>query len=164
MKSRTHKNGWKLNGKFVLHKIVVDIKTQSLKLFSGQQEVFTAPVSTSRSGPGFDSGSFKTPTGLFRIHEKIGADSPSGTIFKGRVPVDEIPGSGDDLITSRILWLDGLEPQNANTRDRYIYIHGTNQEDLIGQPVSHGCIRMRNDDIIRLFEMVSLGNTVEIVP
>ena len=148
----------------MLHKIIVDIKTQSLKLFSGQREVFTAPVSTSRNGPGFDFGSFKTPTGLFRIHEKIGAGSPPGTIFKGRVPVDETPGSGDDLITSRILWLDGLEPQNANTRDRYIYIHGTDQEDLIGQPVSHGCIRMRNDDIVRLFEMVSVGNTVEIIP
>jgi lipoprotein-anchoring transpeptidase ErfK/SrfK len=145
-----------------LHKIVIDIKTQSLKLTFDQREIFSAPVSTSRGGPGFEPGSFKTPTGLFRVYQRIGENAPSGTIFVGRVPVGEPTSSGDDLITSRILWLDGLERENANTKERYIYIHGTNQEDLIGQPVSHGCVRMRNEDIIRLFEMVTVGTPVEI--
>jgi lipoprotein-anchoring transpeptidase ErfK/SrfK len=145
-----------------LHKIVIDIKTQSLKLTCGQREIFSAPVSTSRAGPGFEPGSLKTPTGVFRVYERIGENAPSGTTFVGRVPVEEPPASGDDLITSRILWLDGLERENANTKERFIYIHGTNQEDLIGQPVSHGCVRMRNEDIIKLFEMVTVGTPVEI--
>jgi len=145
-----------------LHKIVIDIKTQSLKLTCDQREIFSAPVSTSRAGLGFEPGSFKTPTGVFRVYERIGENAPSGTTFVGRVPVEEPPASGDDLITSRILWLDGLERENANTKDRFIYIHGTNQEDLIGQPVSHGCVRMRNEDIIKLFEMVTVGTPVEI--
>ena len=145
-----------------MHKIVIDIKTQSLKLTCDQREIFSAPVSTSRAGLGFEPGSFKTPTGVFRVYERIGENAPSGTTFVGRVPIEEPPASGDDLITSRILWLDGLERENANTKDRFIYIHGTNQEDLIGQPVSHGCVRMRNEDIIKLFEMVTVGTPVEI--
>ena len=145
-----------------MHKIVIDIKTQSLKLTCDQREIFSAPVSTSRAGPGFEPGSLKTPTGLFRVYKRIGENAPSGTIFAGRVPVEEPLASDDDLITSRILWLDGLERENANTKERYIYIHGTNQEDLIGQPVSHGCVRMRNEDIIKLFEMVTVGTPVEI--
>ncbi|HEV3210309.1 MAG TPA: L,D-transpeptidase [Chthoniobacterales bacterium] len=145
------------------HKIVIDAKTQLLKLFSDQREAFSAPVSTSRAGLGFEPGSFKTPTGLFRIYQKIGQNARIGTIFKGRVPVEDPPSSDDDLITTRILWLDGLERENANTKERYIYIHGTNQESLVGQPVSHGCIRMRNDDIIRLFDMVPMDTWVEII-
>jgi lipoprotein-anchoring transpeptidase ErfK/SrfK len=145
-----------------LHKIAIDIKTQSLKLTCDQREIFSAPVSTSRAGPGFEPGSLKTPTGLFRVYKRIGENAPSGTIFVARVPVEDPPASGDDLITSRILWLEGLQGENANTKERYIYIHGTNQEGLIGQPVSHGCIRMRNEDIIKLFEMVTIGTPVEI--
>jgi hypothetical protein len=145
-----------------LHKIVIDIKTQSLKLTRDQQEIFSAPVSTSLAGPGFEPGSLKTPTGLFRVYKRIGENAPSGTIFVGRIPVEEPLASSDDLITSRILWLEGLETENANTKERYIYIHGTNQEGLIGQPVSHGCVRMRNEDIIRLFELVTVGTQVEI--
>src|SRR5262245_1575787 len=144
------------------HKIVIDAKTQLLKLFCDQREVFSASVSTSRAGLGFDPGSFKTPTGLFRIREKIGQNARPGTVFKRRVPVDDPSALGDDLITTRILWLDGLESENANTKERYIYIHGTNQESLVGQPVSHGCIRMRNDDIICLFDMVTVDTWVEI--
>jgi lipoprotein-anchoring transpeptidase ErfK/SrfK len=148
--------------KNALHKIVIDTKTQLLKLFSGGQEIFSAQVSTSRAGLGFEPGSFRTPTGLFRIHEKIGGNAPYGTVFKGRVPVKGPSVSGDDLITSRILWLDGLEKENANTKKRYIYIHGTNEETLIGQPVSHGCIRMRNEDILQLFDLVTVDTPVEI--
>jgi lipoprotein-anchoring transpeptidase ErfK/SrfK len=145
-----------------LHKIVIDSKTQLLKLLCDQQEIFSAPVSTSRAGLGFEPGSLRTPTGLFRIHEKIGENAPMGTIFKGRVQVVEPRISDEDLITSRILWLDGVDKQNANTKERYIYIHGTNQETLIGQPASCGCIRMRNEDILRLFDMVTVDTPVEI--
>jgi lipoprotein-anchoring transpeptidase ErfK/SrfK len=146
-----------------LHKIVIDCKNQVLKFLSEGREIFSAPVSTSCAGLGFEPGSFKTPTGLFRIHEKIGENAPSGTVFKGRVPTADGPAYDDDLITSRILWLDGLEKENANTKGRYIYIHGTNQENLIGQPVSHGCIRLRNEDIVRLFDMVAIDTSVEII-
>jgi lipoprotein-anchoring transpeptidase ErfK/SrfK len=70
----------------------------------------------------------------------------------------------DDLIMSRVLWLDGLEPENANTFDRYIYIHGTNHEESIGQPASHGCVRMRNADVAELFDLVEVGTEVVIAP
>ena len=81
---------------------------------------------------------------------------PSGTIFRSRVPLgpeDPLP-STEDLVMSRILWLHGLDDHNANTRDRFIYIHGTRHEDKIGTPASHGCIRMRNTDVVELFELV----------
>ena len=90
---------------------------------------------------------------------------PVGTVFKGRKPVTTpVDWSTEpDLITSRILWLHGLDEENAGTRERYIYIHGTNQEQLIGQAASSGCIRMRNADIVRLFDLIDVGAAVEIV-
>ena len=106
----------------------------------------------------------KTPLGQFRVAEKFGADAPVGTVFKSRAPVgfrDEHPPD-EDLILSRILWLDGLEAHNANTRDRFIYIHGTNHEHKIGEPVSHGCIRMKNADLVELFDMIEPGTPVVI--
>jgi lipoprotein-anchoring transpeptidase ErfK/SrfK len=148
-----------------VHKIVIDSRTQSLSLFQDTELMFTAPVSTSRFGLGFENGSRKTPTGHFSIHQKIGSEMPVGTIFKGRKPVaSPVDWSTEpDLITSRILWLHGLDEENAGTRERYIYIHGTNQEQLIGQAASSGCIRMRNADIIRLFDLIDVGAAVEIV-
>lgn len=115
---------------------------------------------------GFQTGSHRTPTGHFRICTKIGDGMPVGTIFRGRVPCGTWGGcdSRKDLILSRILWLEGLEEENQNTRERFIYIHGTNQESHIGQPASHGCIRMTNTDVIELFEMVEEGTRVEILP
>jgi lipoprotein-anchoring transpeptidase ErfK/SrfK len=89
---------------------------------------------------------------------------PAGTIFVGRVPLkpdDPLPPT-QDLVLSRILWLDGLEGYNANTRDRFIYIHGTKHEDKIGKPDSHGCIRMRNADVIELFDLVDVDTPVTI--
>jgi lipoprotein-anchoring transpeptidase ErfK/SrfK len=150
------------------HKIVIDSKTQNLRLFRANELIFAARVSTSRFGLGFEPGSWKTPTGTFRVCEKIGGDMPIGTVYKGRRPIDAAvdrsaeASASADLITSRILWLDGLEENNANTKERYIYIHGTNQEESIGQPMSNGCIRMRDADIIRLFDLVEVGGLVEI--
>jgi lipoprotein-anchoring transpeptidase ErfK/SrfK len=148
-----------------VHKIVIDSRAQSLSLFEGAELLFTAPVSTSRFGLGFENGSRKTPTGTFRIHQKVGGEMPVGTVFKGRKPVTTpLDWSVEpDLITSRILWLDGLDKENALTRERYIYIHGTNQEQLIGRAASSGCIRMRNADVVRLFELVDAGALVEIL-
>jgi L,D-transpeptidase YbiS len=148
-----------------MHKIVIDSRTQSLKLIGDAEPLFEAPVSTSRFGLGFENGSGKTPTGQFRICKKIGAGMPIGTVFKGRQPVAEpvYRATEQDLITSRILWLEGLDEQNAETKARYIYIHGTNHERFIGQPASGGCIRMRNMDVIRLFDAVEEGAIVEII-
>ena len=104
----------------------------------------------------------KTPTGRFSIAKKIGGDMPSGTIFRSRVPLkpDEPLPPTDDLVMSRILWLDGLEEYNANTRGRFIYIHGTKHENKIGIPDSHGCVRMRNADVAELFTLVDEGTHV----
>ena len=147
------------------HKIRIDTKEQTLNLLHDQRVVHQFPISTSRFGLGQEPGSLQTPLGRFRIYQKIGGGQPLNTVFRGRVPVAN-PSDWDkesDLITSRILWLDGVEPHNENTRERFIYIHGTNEEHLIGQPASHGCVRMRNEDITRLFDLVEAGTEVEIV-
>ena len=106
----------------------------------------------------------KTPTGRFCVAKKIGGEMSSGTIFQGRVALktsDPLPPT-DDLVMSRILWLDGLDEQNANTRNRFIYIHGTKHEGKIGTPASCGCVRMRNADVIELFDQVEEGAPVVI--
>jgi len=145
-------------------KIDVSIGKQELKLRRGRKIIRRYPVSSSRFGLGTQPGSNKTPLGKFRISDKIGVNAAAGTVFVGRVPLgpnDELPAT-EDLVLSRILWLDGLGRTNANTRDRFIYIHGTKHEDKIGQPNSHGCIRMRNADVIELFELVDVGTPVTI--
>lgn len=122
----------------------------------------TYPVSTSQFGIGTEQGSLKTPTGRFRVAEKIGAGMPSDTVFGSRIalgPNDPLPAT-EDFVMSRILWLDGLDENNANTRGRFIYIHGTKHEDKIGTPASRGCVRMRNLDIVELFDLVQEGTPV----
>ena len=145
-------------------KIDISIREQRLTLKRGDETLCSYRISTSRFGIGTEEGSFKTPTGRFRVAEKIGGDTPSGTIFRGRVPLapnDLLPAT-EDLVMSRILWLHGLDEDNANTRDRFIYIHGTKHEDKIGRPASHGCIRMRNADVIELFALVNAETPVVI--
>jgi phosphoserine phosphatase len=140
---------------------------QRLGLFEDGHCLKSYVISTAAKGMGFDMGSYRTPTGEFRIMGKIGEGEPSGTIFTSRMPCglwsygDEI---GADGILSRILWLEGLEAENANTAGRHIYIHGTNREELLGTPASHGCVRMANSDIIELFDLVSTGDHVRIHP
>jgi len=129
--------------------------------------VASFPISSSAHGLGSEPGSLKTPLGRFTVAEKIGDDAPLGAVFKSRVPTGDVaapenPGSDDDLVTTRILWLSGVESHNANTRERYIYIHGTNHEESIGEPTSHGCIRMRNTDIAWLYNAVGPGTEVVI--
>lgn len=144
--------------------IRISVADQRLDLLSGDVVLSSYPVSTSRFGLGSEEGSMKTPLGRFKIGEKIGGNVPIKTVFRSRVPLapDEAPQPSDDLVLTRILWLDGLEEHNANTRERFIYIHGTNHEEEIGQPSSHGCIRMKNADLIALFDQVPLGAEVVI--
>lgn len=106
----------------------------------------------------------KTPLGRFRIAEKFGDGLPHGTAFKSRkpIPLSKEMMESADLVMSRILWLDGLERKNANSYDRFIYIHGTNHEERIGQPASHGCIRMKNADVAELFDQVAVDTQVVI--
>jgi lipoprotein-anchoring transpeptidase ErfK/SrfK len=137
-------------------KIDISIRDQRLTLTRDGEVVRSYPVSSSRFGIGTEEGSMKTPLGKFRIAEKIGHDAAPGTIFKARVPLgpnDPLPDT-EDFVTTRILWLDGMDAENMNTRERFIYIHGTKHEDKIGTPDSHGCIRMRDADVIELFQLV----------
>jgi HAD superfamily phosphoserine phosphatase-like hydrolase len=148
-------------------RLEVSIDDQTLKVIEGNHCIRQFVISTAAKGMGFAMDSYRTPTGRFRVAEKIGAGEASGTIFKMRVPVGEWhPGdcAGNDLVLSRILRLDGLEPANANTFDRYIYIHGTHHEDQLGSPASHGCIRLGNAAMIELFDLVDEGTDLIIQP
>lgn len=127
------------------------------------------PISTAENGIGNRVDSFKTPFGIHRIRNKIGGGQPRGMVFESREPCGRIASNLDnrekDEITSRILWLDGLEEgvnrgAGHDTFERYIYIHGTSDEKRIGRPVSAGCIRMKNDDVIELFDEVLVNDLV----
>lgn len=144
--------------------IEISIDDQTLYLVRGSERIQSWPISSARKGVGMQNDSHRTPIGSFVINEAIGDDLPIHTMFKGRKPAGIWDGNPTDadLILSRILRLDGLEPSNANTRDRFIYIHGTNHESLLGQPASCGCIRMSNDDLIELFDQVQPGTHVTI--
>lgn len=148
--------------KSVQPKIHISVSKQELTLKSGRKKLAAYPVSTSQFGLGSKEGSMKTPTGRFRIAEKIGDGMALGTVFKSRRPVKPTKKMlrDDDLVMTRILWLDGLQRANANTYDRFIYIHGTNHEGQIGEPASHGCIRMRNSDLVELFDRVGVETPV----
>jgi lipoprotein-anchoring transpeptidase ErfK/SrfK len=145
-------------------KIDISIRDQLLTVKRGDETLRSYPISSSRFGLGTEEGSMKTPTGHFRIAEKIGDGLPTETIFRSRVPLgpDDPPPPTEDLVMSRILWLDGTEEHNANTRERFIYIHGTKHEHKIGMPDSHGCIRMRNADVVDLFDIIDEGTPVVI--
>lgn len=148
------------------HKIVISIPAQKMAVYDGSQLVASYPVSTSKFGLGSRPGSYATPLGKHQIAKKIGSGAESGTVFKNRRPTGEIlaPNSpGRDPIVTRILWLRGLDPWNSNSFKRTIYIHGTPEESRIGTPSSYGCIRMRSQDVIELYERVGIGAQVEIL-
>ena len=123
---------------------------------------FAAPVSTGAAGVGSQEGSGRTPLGRFRICSKHGENASLNTVFRARIPVGIYPAAarGEDAILSRILCLDGLDAANANTRSRYIYIHGTHEVEKLGTPASHGCIRLSPQDAAPLFDLVPLGTEV----
>ena len=147
-------------------RIEISVRKQRLTLRSGRKKLAEYPVSTSRFGLGSEEGSFKTPTGCFRVADKIGEGMPIGTVFKSRRPIKPTKKllREADLVMTRILWLDGLERRNANTHARYVYIHGTNHEESIGIAASEGCVRMNNADVAELFELVTVDTPVEIKP
>lgn len=143
--------------------IRVDVSTQTLSLEDAEGTTLKRyTISTSAYGTGTEPGSNKTPTGRFMVCEKIGDGTPAGGVFVGRIPTGEFGNEKDtaDHVQTRILWLHGLESENANTKSRYIYIHGTNAEGLLGTPASHGCVRMSNLDVIDLFDRVDVGTEV----
>lgn len=143
--------------------IEVHIGNQRLQLFEKNRMIRDWPCSTSKFGVGFQEGSHKTPLGRFVVRERHGDGAEIGTIFRSRQPVGVwCPGmeTQSDLVLTRILWLHGLDSINANTWQRYIYIHGTNDEAAVGRPASHGCIRLRNQDIIELFDLTPEGTVV----
>src|SRR5205814_6658723 len=146
--------------------IVVSTHEQKLAIIDRGNVLAIYPVSTSKCGLGDWRGSRCTPLGKLEIAKQIGDDAPPGTVFKDRLRTGEVvaPDSpGRDPIVTRILWLRGLEAQNANAFSRDIYIHGTPEEWKIGSPASYGCIRMRSGDIIQLYNVVGIGAEVTIV-
>jgi hypothetical protein len=154
--------------------LLVRIGTATLQFYRAGVLVKSYPVSTSRRPPSSVKNSLGTPRGLHEIAERIGAGQPPGMVFVSRRPTgrhfSEFPdgAANDNLITSRILWLRGLEPGvnaggDVDTYERYVYIHGTNHEDRIGEPMSSGCVLMRNLDLVELYEEVRAGDHVLIV-
>ena len=156
-------------------KIEISIPEQSLQLYDDGREVRRYSVSTSRNGPGERQGSFCTPRGEHIVRAKIGAGQPVRTVFINRRPTGEIwtpelaeRFPGRDWILTRILWLSGREVGRnrlgeVDTMRRYVYIHGSPEIVEMGKPGSIGCIRMRNQDVVELFERVPAGTEVSIV-
>lgn len=156
------------------YKIDIDISQQRLYLKQNDELIKSYPISSSKYGEGSTENSNMTPLGLHVIKEKIGTDVPINTLFISRINTKRTVNiensrnkTKDDHITSRILWLDGLEEgknkgKGVDSYSRYIYIHGTHEEGLIGEKASHGCIRMLNNDVIDLYNYVNIGTEVYI--
>jgi hypothetical protein len=157
-------------------RIRIDIPRQTLDLFAADGACIRRYlVSTATNGAGERSGSECTPRGRHRIRARIGGGEPIGAVFRGRRPTGEVWTAAlaaahpdRDWILSRILWLCGEEPGRnrggeVDSMQRYIYLHGTGDDQLMGVPRSHGCIRMRNRDVVELFDLVRVGTPVEIV-
>ena len=156
-----------------MSRIKINIPKQELYFFQNNEKIFTFPVSTSKYGIGNKEGSFKTPLGIHRVSEKNGGGAEPYTIFKkkkntGKIAVINNNNNSKDLITTRIIILEGLESginkgKGIDSKERNIWIHGTQEEKSIGKPASHGCIRMKNNDIIELFDLVDIDTLVEII-
>ena len=155
--------------------IDVSLSEQMLRLYDNVGELLmAAPVSSASNGPGEQFGSECTPRGQHVIRAKIGDGQPNNAVFIGRRPTGEIYSPelarehpDRDWILTRILWLSGVEPGknrlgNVDSMRRFIYIHGTPDTEPMGEPASHGCLRMRNADLIRLFDLVPAGTPVNI--
>jgi len=148
------------------HRVVISVPEQRMAVLEDGGVIATYPVSTSKFALSDAPGSRGTPLGEMQIEKKIGGGAPIGAVFKDRRRTGEIlvpDAPGRDPIVTRILWLRGLESQNRNAFDRYIYIHGTAEERNIGKPASYGCVRMRSRDVVRLYDVVGYGARVSIV-
>ena len=149
------------------HRMILSVPDQKMIVLRDGKPLSSYSVSTSKFGLGDRPGSYATPLGVLRIKEKIGHGLPAGAVFKSRKPTGEVlpvDAPGRDPIVTRILWLEGLDDRNRNAYRRYIYIHGTPEERNVGRPVSYGCIRMRSQDVIELFETVGLNSKILITP
>lgn len=158
----------------MMMEIKVDIDTQLMTLFQDDKVIKEYLVSTALNGPGELRDTEKTPRGRHIIRAKIGADAPANAVFRGRRPTGELYEQGmrekfpnRDWILTRIMWLSGLEVGknrlgDVDTMRRYVYIHGTPDDVVMGKPGSRGCIRMRNADIIELFDVVPVGTQITI--
>jgi len=147
--------------------VIISVRDQKLMLLQNGAKVATYPVSTSKFGVGDARGRMTTPLGVLQVAQKIGDNAPAGAVFHNRRWTGEVlrPNApGRDPITTRIIWLRGLEAQNAHAFTRCIYIHGTPEEKYIGRPASYGCIRMKAKDVEVLYNQLPLGAYVQIVP
>lgn len=154
------------SNKQVAQEVRVSIRDQKVSLVKDGKAFKTYSCSTSKFGIGDRPGTYATPVGTLRVASKIGAGAPAGAAFHGRQRTGEIvkPNTpGRDIIVSRIIRLVGVEQENRQTYDRGIYIHGTPEECKIGQPASYGCVRMKSNDVIDLFDQVPVGTPVKIV-
>jgi lipoprotein-anchoring transpeptidase ErfK/SrfK len=142
------------------------VTDQKMLVLTDGKPIALYPVSTSKYGTGDKPGSYATPLGHLCVRTKIGEGAPLGAVFHSGHPTGEVvePNApGRDPVVTRILWLQGLDPENRNAYDRCIYIHGTPQESLLGTPASYGCIRMRSVDVANLFEIIGKGARVDII-
>jgi L,D-transpeptidase catalytic domain len=149
------------------NQLVISVRDQKLMLLRNGEKVAIYPVSTSMFGLGDAWGRMTTPLGYLAVEKKIGDNAPVGAVFHNRRMTGEVlqPNApGRDPITTRIIWLRGLEAQNAHAYQRCIYIHGTPEEKKIGRPASYGCIRMKSSDVAALYEQVPLGAVVQVIP
>jgi lipoprotein-anchoring transpeptidase ErfK/SrfK len=149
------------------HCAIISVHDQKMVLLQNGARVAIYPVSTSKFGVGDSLGRMTTPLGNLAVAQKIGDNAPNGAVFHNRRFTGEIlaPNApGRDPITTRIIWLRGLEAQNIHAYNRCIYIHGTPEEKFIGKPASYGCIRMKAADVAALYNQLPLGALVQIVP
>jgi len=147
--------------------LIISVRDQKLILVQNGGKVATYPVSTSKFGLGDSWGRMTTPLGYLAVEKKMGDNAPTGAVFHNRRLTGEVlqPNApGRDPVTTRIIWLRGLEAQNAHAFQRCIYIHGTPEEKTIGRPASYGCIRMKSSDVAALYDRVPLGTLVQITP
>src|SRR6478736_7377974 len=149
------------------NQVIISVRDQKLMLLQNGGKVAEYPVSTSMFGLGDSWGRMTTPIGYLAVEKKIGDNAPTGAVFHNRRFTGEVlqPNApGRDPVTTRIIWLRGLEAQNAHAFQRCIYIHGTPEEKKIGQPASYGCIRMKSKDVAELYDQLPLGAVVQIIP
>ena len=147
------------------YRLIISIRDQKLMFMENGGRVAIYPVSTSKYGLGDFRGKMTTPLGYLMVAKKIGDNAPVGAVFHHRRLTGEVlqPNApGRDPVTTRIIWLTGLEAQNAQAFHRGIYIHGTPEEKTIGRPASYGCIRMKSTDVAVLYNEVPLGALVQI--
>ncbi len=148
-------------------RVIISVKDQKLMVIEDGKRAAVYPVSTSKFGLGDRWGSMATPLGWLQVAEKIGDHAPPGAVFRKRRFTGEIlsPNApGRDPIVTRIIWLRGLERENANAFSRCIYIHGTPEEKIIGKPASYGCVRMSSKDVTEVYAQIRIGALVRIIP